>query len=158
LRETRGVRRRRSIEEWRSTEGAHRRGADDSDARMESGAEEGLRWRKTGEEDAWVRKFFWPAGGGSVLTGIGGKGGPEGWTPCGGGVGERGGAWHGVELCGGVASAWQQPGRDTRGRRVAVRQWRMAGSARRGATWLIGGPGHYGGPVVSSWVQHGAAQ
>jgi hypothetical protein len=29
-------------------------GVDDSDARMESGAEEGLRWRKIGEEDAWA--------------------------------------------------------------------------------------------------------
>jgi hypothetical protein len=36
-----------------------------------------------------VRKIFWPAGGGSILTGSGGEGGPEGWTPHGGGVGER---------------------------------------------------------------------
>jgi hypothetical protein len=49
-----GVRRRRSIEEWGSSEGAHRRGADNGDARTESGAEEGLWWWKTGEEDAWV--------------------------------------------------------------------------------------------------------
>jgi hypothetical protein len=49
-----GVRRRRSIEEWGSSEGAHRRGADNGDAWMESGAEEGLWWWKTGEEDAWV--------------------------------------------------------------------------------------------------------
>jgi hypothetical protein len=39
------VRRRRSIEEWSSSDGG--------DARMEFGAEVGLRWRKTGEEDAW---------------------------------------------------------------------------------------------------------
>jgi hypothetical protein len=48
------VRRQRSIEEWSSSEGAHRRGADDGDARTESSAEEGLRWRKTGEEDVWA--------------------------------------------------------------------------------------------------------
>jgi hypothetical protein len=49
-----GVRRRRSIEEWSSSEGARRRGANGGDAWMESGAEEGLRWWKTSEEDAWV--------------------------------------------------------------------------------------------------------
>jgi hypothetical protein len=50
-----GVRRRWSIEEWSSLEGAHQRGgADGGDAWTESGTEEGLRWRKTGEEDAWA--------------------------------------------------------------------------------------------------------
>jgi hypothetical protein len=50
-----GVRRRWSIEEWGSSEGAHRGGgANGSDARTESGAKEGLQWRKTNEEDAWV--------------------------------------------------------------------------------------------------------
>jgi hypothetical protein len=50
-----GVRRRQSIEEWSSSEGAHRRGGGDiGDAWMESDAGEGLRWRKTGEEDAWA--------------------------------------------------------------------------------------------------------
>jgi hypothetical protein len=34
--------------------GRHRRGADGGDARTESGVEEGLRWRKTGEEDTWA--------------------------------------------------------------------------------------------------------
>jgi hypothetical protein len=34
----------------RSPEG----GADGGDAWTESGTEEGLRWRKTGEEDAWA--------------------------------------------------------------------------------------------------------
>jgi hypothetical protein len=53
-RETSGVRRRRLIEEWSSSEGAHRKGADDGDARAGSGAEEGLRWREAGEADAWV--------------------------------------------------------------------------------------------------------
>jgi hypothetical protein len=96
-----------------------------------------------------VRKFFRSAGGGSVLTGSGGEGGPEGWTSCGGGAGERegegegGGPWHGVEQRDGVALA---------------RQWRTAGSARRESTWLTGGPGRYGGPVVSSWVWHGAVR
>jgi hypothetical protein len=49
-----GVWRQRSIEKWSSSEGAHRRGGDVGDAWTESGAGEGLRWRKTGEEDAWV--------------------------------------------------------------------------------------------------------
>jgi hypothetical protein len=49
-----GVRRQWSIEDWGSLEGAHRRGADGGDVWTESGAEEGLRWRKTGVEDAWV--------------------------------------------------------------------------------------------------------
>jgi hypothetical protein len=41
-----GVRRQRSIEEWSSSEGTHRKGADGGDARTESDAEEGLRWRE----------------------------------------------------------------------------------------------------------------
>jgi hypothetical protein len=49
-----GLRRWWSNEEWSSLEGAHRRGADGDDAWTESGADEGLRWRKTDEEDAWV--------------------------------------------------------------------------------------------------------
>jgi hypothetical protein len=49
-----GVRRRRSIEGWSSSEGRSPEGADDGDARTESGVEEGLRWRKTGEVDAWA--------------------------------------------------------------------------------------------------------
>jgi hypothetical protein len=48
------VRRRRSIEEWSSSEGAHRKGADGGDARTESGAEEGLQQRKASETDAWA--------------------------------------------------------------------------------------------------------
>jgi hypothetical protein len=46
------VRRRQSIEEWSSSEGAHRRGGGSGDARTESSMEEGLQWRKTGEENA----------------------------------------------------------------------------------------------------------
>jgi hypothetical protein len=46
-----GARRRRSNEEWSSSEGAHRRGVDGGDARTESGAEEGLWSQKTGEVD-----------------------------------------------------------------------------------------------------------
>jgi hypothetical protein len=34
--------------------GRSQEGADGGDVRTESGAEEGLRWRKTGEEDAWT--------------------------------------------------------------------------------------------------------
>jgi hypothetical protein len=49
-----GVRRRRSIEERSSSEGAHRKGADGGDARTESGEEEGLWWWEAGEADAWA--------------------------------------------------------------------------------------------------------
>jgi hypothetical protein len=49
-----GVRRRRSIEEWSSSEGTHRKGADGGDARAESDVEKGF-WRwKTGEVDTWA--------------------------------------------------------------------------------------------------------
>jgi hypothetical protein len=71
--------------------------------------------------------------------------------------GERGGPRRGVEQCGGVSSAWQRPGRGALGRRVAVRQCWTAGSARRGSTWLIGGPGRVRGPVISGWVRRGEA-
>jgi hypothetical protein len=54
LRETSGVRRRRLIEEWSSSEGAHRKGADGGDARAGSGAREGLWWWEAGEGDAWA--------------------------------------------------------------------------------------------------------
>jgi hypothetical protein len=50
---------------------------------------------------------------------------------------ERGGPGRGMEQCGGVASA---------------------ASPRRRLTWLTGGPGRYGGQVISGWVQRGAAQ
>jgi hypothetical protein len=175
------ARRRRSNEEWSSSEGAHRRGADGGDVRTESGAEEGLRSQKTGEVDAWAmgdegaalvhgrmrqndargRKIR-PAGGGSILRGAVGRGRPEGWTPHGGGVGERegegGGPWRGVEQRGSVVSTRQWPGRVARGQYVASRQWRTAGSVRRGSTWLTGGPRRYGGLVVSGWVRRGAAR
>jgi hypothetical protein len=49
-----GVRRRQSIEEWSSLEGTHWRGADGGDTWTKSGTGEVLRWRKIGEEDAWV--------------------------------------------------------------------------------------------------------
>jgi hypothetical protein len=51
-----GVRRRQSIEGWSSSEGRSPEGggADGSDAQTESGAEEGLRWRKTSEVDPWA--------------------------------------------------------------------------------------------------------
>jgi hypothetical protein len=38
----------------------------------------------------------------------------------------------------------QRPGCGTRGRRVATRQWRAAGSGRRGTAWLTGGPARDG--------------
>jgi hypothetical protein len=121
-RETSRVRRQRSIEEWCSSEGADWKGADGGDAGTESGAEEGLQWRQTGEVDAWAmgevcavlgrgrtRRMARegekdrPAAGGYVLRGAAGRGGSERWAPLGGGVGEREGggvvwssaaAWH----------------------------------------------------------------
>jgi hypothetical protein len=79
-----------------------------------------------------------PAGGGSVLRGAAGRGAGGvdiAWRWSGRERGEGGGPW-----CG-VASAWQRLGRGVRGRPVAARQWRAAGSARRRSTWLTGGPG-----------------
>jgi hypothetical protein len=64
--------------------------------------------------DARERKIR-PAGGSSVLKGSSGEG-ADGWAPCGGRAGEREG------------ERW-------------ARQWRTAGSARRGTGWLTGGPG-----------------
>jgi hypothetical protein len=49
---------------------------------------------------------------------------------------ERGGPGRGVEQRGGVASTHQRPGCGVHGRLVIVRQWRAAGSARRGTAWL----------------------
>jgi hypothetical protein len=43
-----------SIEEWSSSEGAHRKGADGGDARAKSGTEKGFRRQKTGELDTWA--------------------------------------------------------------------------------------------------------
>jgi hypothetical protein len=53
-RETSRVRMRRPIKEWGSSEGAHRKGADDGDTRAESGAKKGLRWQKASEAEAWA--------------------------------------------------------------------------------------------------------
>jgi hypothetical protein len=97
-----------------------------------------------------------PVGGGSILMGIGGEGGPEGG--------------HRVEVeqrreRGGVP--WAQRG--------AVRQHIVGAAAARprraraarcratveddgdGATWLTGGLGRDGGPIVSGWVRRGEA-
>jgi hypothetical protein len=49
-----GVRRRRSIEEQSSSEGAHWKGVDSGDARTESSVGEGLRLWEAGEADAWA--------------------------------------------------------------------------------------------------------
>jgi hypothetical protein len=53
-RETSGVRRRWSIEEWSSSEGAHWKGIDGGDARVVYGTEEGLWWREAGEAGTWA--------------------------------------------------------------------------------------------------------
>jgi hypothetical protein len=88
------------IEEWSSSEGA-----DGGDARTESGAEEGLRWCKTGEVNAWVM--------GSVC-------GTRVWTDEANGtrgkkkVGRRPVApfnGSGGEGAGGLGTAWRQSGR-----------------------------------------------
>jgi hypothetical protein len=64
-------------------------------------------------------------GGGSVLKGSGGEGGPEGWAPC-GGEQER------EREQGQVGHAVARP-RRARAARAAL-QWRAAGSARRETT------------------------
>jgi hypothetical protein len=148
----------------RSPEGG---GADGDDARIELGAEEELRWRKTSEEDAWamgmnVRRSGvdgrdeWRAGSEKFSTGgrrlcFNGKrrgGGPEGWTLRGGGVGEREGEG------GGPSAAW-------RGRGRAARCLVTVENGGVGATrvdmadrWA----GTLRGPDVSGWVRRGAAR
>jgi hypothetical protein len=154
-----GVRSRRSIEEWSSSEGAHRRGADGGDARTESSVGEGLRWRKTDEEDAWAwtdemngardEKEILAGGRRLRFNGKRRGGGPEGWTPHGGRAGERGRGRRTLARCG---AACQRRGSGPAAARAGGMLLRDNGS-----TWLTGGPGHYGGPVVSGWVRRGAA-
>jgi hypothetical protein len=113
------------------SEGSSPEGADGGDARTESGTEEGLQRWKTSEADAWMvgeacaalgrgrarqmargEEKDRSAAGGSVLRVAAGRGeGPKGWTPRGGGAGERerGGPKRNVEQHGGVAS--ERPGR-----------------------------------------------
>jgi hypothetical protein len=96
------VRRRWSIKERSSSEGAHQKGADDGDARMESGTEEGLRWTPgrwgkrvrcsglDGRDERRGGRGDRSAGGGSLLKGWRGtaeRGGPVAGTPCGTGAG-----------------------------------------------------------------------
>jgi hypothetical protein len=93
-------------------------GADGGDAQMESGAEEGLWWRKTGEVDAWAMGSVcgaraWTGEANDMrgkkkvgrrplapFKGSGGEG-AEGLAPRGGGAGEkekeRGGLGRGVD-------------------------------------------------------------
>jgi hypothetical protein len=148
------VSRRRSIEGKNSSEGAN-----GGDAQMDSGAGEGLQRQKTSEEDtwamgtnvwrsdvdgrdddAWGERNFWPAGSSSILTGSDGVG-ARGWTPWGGGAGEREG---------GPSTAWSSAASVRRVRVVRCRT--TVESGRVGATrstWLTGGPGRDGGPVFS---------
>jgi hypothetical protein len=133
----------------RSPEG----GGDGGDAWMESGVEEGLRWRKP------VRRT--PGRWGRMR-------GARAWTDeTNGARGEkkisagrrrlrfnrkrrRGGGLRGGRIMEaerererGAGAAWRTVG--------LVRQWRTAGSVRRRSTWLTGGPRRYGGPVVDRW-------
>jgi hypothetical protein len=101
---------------------------------------------------AWGERNFRPAGGGSVLTGSGRVGGPEGWTSRGGGAGEREG-----EREGGLA--WRGAAR-RRGIGAAARCHTTVESGGVDATrsmWVTGGPRRDGGPIVSGWVQRGEA-
>jgi hypothetical protein len=85
------------LKERAAQRGAHPRGADGGDARTESSVEEGFRWRKTGEVDAWAMgmkarpsgvdgRGKWrageekdrPAAGGSILRGAAGMGARRG--------------------------------------------------------------------------------
>jgi hypothetical protein len=89
----------------------------------------------TGETNGARGRRIQLVGGGSVLTGTGGEGGPGGWTPRGDRVEEREGGRGG-------------PGR-------GVEQRGNVGVTR--STWLTGGPRHDGGPVISGWVRRGEA-
>jgi hypothetical protein len=85
LRETRGVRRRRSIEEWSSSEGTHRKGADGGDAQRGPAQGRGSGGGKTGEVHAWAM------GTGVRHSGVDGRGerraGEEkGWPAVGGSI------------------------------------------------------------------------
>jgi hypothetical protein len=158
-----GVRRRRSVEGRSSSEGHSPEGAaDGGDARTQSGAEEGLRWRKTSEVDAWAMGMSvqCPGMDGRDERCMGEKLFGRWATARFSGERRRGGP-------GGVGTAWRWSRRE-RGReggpgcgvgwRVAACQWRTVGSARRESTWLTGGPGRYGGPIVSGWVQRRVAR
>jgi hypothetical protein len=139
------------LRERAARRGAHRRGADGGDARMEFGVEEGFQWWKAGEADAWAvgeacaalgrgrarqtaRGGRKRSAGGSFLREATGRGARRGGHHVEAGQKSEEGPGRGVEQHGGVASARQQPGHSACGRRVAARQWRTAGSARRGST------------------------
>jgi hypothetical protein len=82
---------------------------------------------------AWAERNFWPAGGGFVLMGRG-EVGAEGWTPRGGGVGEREGAlaWCGAARRRGIDAATARPWLARAARCRATVESGAAGSARRG--------------------------
>jgi hypothetical protein len=87
-------------------------GMDSGDARTKSGMEEGLRWRKTDEVDAWVM--------GDECTALGhgrtrqtARGGENFWSASDGSI-LRGAAGRGP---GGVGAAWRQSGREREGER-----------------------------------------
>jgi hypothetical protein len=144
-----GVRRRRSIEECSSSEGANRRGGRTVVTRGQSSARgRGSggrkptrrtlgRWGRMRGARAWTdetngargEKIFRPTGGGSVLTESGGEGAWRGGRCVEVERERERGGWRGVEQRGRVASVRQQPDRGARGRHVAARQWRAAGSA-----------------------------
>jgi hypothetical protein len=168
------VRRRRSIEERSSSEGTHRKGADDGDARTESAAEEGLRWREAGEADAWA------VGDECATLGQGGrderhegeKNSADGrWLHFKGerwGGGPRRGGCHVEaewERERGARARWGQrrgvasggPAAARTGGSIARATVKGGGSGRCGTAWLTGGPGRDGGPIVSGWVRRGAA-
>jgi hypothetical protein len=77
------------------------------------------RWSEKGKNHGMGEKIR-PAGGGSVLKGSGGEGGPEGWASRGGRAGEREGergALGAVGIASRHSAEWQWPGRGARGRR-----------------------------------------
>jgi hypothetical protein len=101
--------------------------------------------------DAWGRKIR-PVDGGSFLKGSGREGAQRGGRRVEAEWEREGGPGHDVEQRGGVASVWQRPGRSACRRRVAVRQWRVVGSAS-----LTGGLGRDRG-ARSSAARCGARQ
>jgi hypothetical protein len=123
-----GVRRRRSIEEQSSSEGAHWKGVDNGDARTESSVGEGLRLWEAGEADAWavgdesaVLERGWTrrtsrAGGesvgGSLLKGAAGDSRERG--------GPTAGMARGTRATSRLRPRRPRPGRGVRGRRASV--------------------------------------
>jgi hypothetical protein len=134
-----------------------RGGADGGDAQTESGTEEGLRWRKTGEVDTWAigdecvalgrgrtrrtacaGENFRPAGGGSVLRGAAGRGARRGGRRVDAEREREGGlgvAWSST-------AAWRRHGSGPTTMRATVEG---GGIGTTRTAWLTGGPGRNGG-------------